>query len=370
MDMDSSPAGLPARDAVLVVGGSLVGLTTALALSRAGVASTVLEAAPGERRGGGIGISTAALRTVTGHDPRELPVVSGWRESTGWRDLHRWLAARAGQDPRITLHRGVRVRRVGQDGGGAWAVDDLGRRWEAPVLLGADGYRSVVRTTVDPGRPDGQYAGYLLWRGLIDERDLPAGTRPADGGLSWHDRGDRMMLGYAVPGDDGSARRGQRAISFACYDPGRRDLLRAAGSLDGHGTVRRSLRESQVPEEILTGLAEAARGWDSPWGQAVATAAATRRVYGTPVVEYLPERLVRGRVAVLGDAAHVASPMTGHGYATGLEDVDALAGALGTDFPGDAVRALQDYEERRLGPGRDLVRAGRSWGRDFLARRP
>ncbi|WP_442852616.1 FAD-dependent monooxygenase [Arthrobacter sp. 131MFCol6.1] len=40
-----------------------------------------------------------------------------------------------------------------------------------------------------------------------------------------------------------------------------------------------------------------------------------RAVIGTPIAEYVPARLARGRVAIVGDAAHVPTPMTGSGFA-------------------------------------------------------
>jgi 2-polyprenyl-6-methoxyphenol hydroxylase-like FAD-dependent oxidoreductase len=49
---------------------------------------------------------------------------------------------------------------------------------------------------------------------------------------------------------------------------------------------------------------------------------------GAPIAEYLPKRLARGPLAILGDAAHVLSPMTGSGYATAVEDAITLSDML------------------------------------------
>jgi 2-polyprenyl-6-methoxyphenol hydroxylase-like FAD-dependent oxidoreductase len=51
-------------------------------------------------------------------------------------------------------------------------------------------------------------------------------------------------------------------------------------------------------------------------------------VFGTPIVHYKPSRLVVGRVALAGDAAHAASPMVGGGFRQGLYDVRALTQAM------------------------------------------
>ncbi len=69
---------------------------------------------------------------------------------------------------------------------------------------------------------------------------------------------------------------------------------------------------------------------------------------------HLPSRLVRGAVALVGDAAHVVSPITGAGFHNGLLDVEALAGALRT-APRERVRqALSRYQQQRLQPARRL----------------
>lgn len=81
---------------------------------------------------------------------------------------------------------------------------------------------------------------------------------------------------------------------------------------------------------------------------------------GTPVAEYVPDRLVRGRVALVGDAAHVTDPMTGRGSAEALRDAKSLAAATGrprTDA--DPAEALLDHERDRPDVVRDMVLPGR-----------
>jgi 2-polyprenyl-6-methoxyphenol hydroxylase-like FAD-dependent oxidoreductase len=91
------------------------------------------------------------------------------------------------------------------------------------------------------------------------------------------------------------------------------------------------------------------------------------QVAGFPVAEYLPSRLVRDRVVLVGDAAHVATPMTGAGFENALLDVAALAadlrGAPGPDVPA----ALGRYQQERLPRAQALVSSGMSWGRSYLS---
>jgi 2-polyprenyl-6-methoxyphenol hydroxylase-like FAD-dependent oxidoreductase len=72
-------------------------------------------------------------------------------------------------------------------------------------------------------------------------------------------------------------------------------------------------------------------------------------VFGTPIVHYKPSRLVTGRVALAGDAAHAASPMVGGGFRQGLYDVRALTQAMtAAGSPAEVPGALARYQQARL----------------------
>jgi 2-polyprenyl-6-methoxyphenol hydroxylase-like FAD-dependent oxidoreductase len=91
------------------------------------------------------------------------------------------------------------------------------------------------------------------------------------------------------------------------------------------------------------------------------------QVAGFPVAEYLPSRLVRNRVVLVGDAAHVATPMTGAGFENALLDVAELANDF-RNASGPAVpTALARYEQGRLLRVRGLVSSGMSRGRSYLS---
>ena len=60
------------------------------------------------------------------------------------------------------------------------------------MVIGADGARSTVRRSVTPEHPEAVYAGFLLWRAMVPESDLPAEILPAQkrGAGSRKDRAD------------------------------------------------------------------------------------------------------------------------------------------------------------------------------------
>jgi 2-polyprenyl-6-methoxyphenol hydroxylase-like FAD-dependent oxidoreductase len=348
----SAPQGTPVR--CLVAGGSLVGLSAAIALSRQGIDVTVAERspAPAAESGGGLGVDVALLREVTGI-AAEPPVLHGIdRDGTAWHLLQGWLEEHAVLLPRVNVRRGTEVTSV-QPGGAdrsATVRTAQGDTAEADLVVGADGARSTVRTAVDPGHPTARYAGVLLWRALVDEQAMPPGVRLPPAGEPAREvyAGAYRLVTYPTPGADGQTGVGHRRLNLVWYDPEQRDLLREAGLLDGD-TVRGSLAPMMLPAGVRGRLASfAAARWPSPWREALVLALEAGTVFGTPIVQYKPARLVSGRTALAGDAAHAASPMVGGGFRQGLYDVRALARALDGAGPGAIPAALAAYERARL----------------------
>jgi 2-polyprenyl-6-methoxyphenol hydroxylase-like FAD-dependent oxidoreductase len=346
----------------VIAGGSLVGLSTAIALSRLGMEVTVLERspAPAVEGGGGLGVDVALLRQVTGIR-EEPPVLHGAdRDTTAWHLLQGWLEAHAVRCPDVSVHRGTQVTTVhpGNDQQPASVIAADGSEYSADLVIGADGARSTVRAAVDPDFPDARYAGVLLWRSLVDEQAMPDGVALPDAREPSREiyAGPYRLVTYLVPGAAGETGVGHRRLNMVWYDPEQGDLLRDRGLLDG-ATVHGSLAPGALPPQVRERLASfAAANWPSPWREALALALHNGTVFGTPIVHYEPRRLARGRAALAGDAAHAASPMVGGGFRQGLYDVRALTRVMaGLAAPGEVPGALGRYQEQRLGPAAEHV---------------
>lgn len=355
---------------MLIVGGSLVGLSSALALAHAGAHVTVLERSSAAMRegGGGLGVDVELLGQVTGIDSAP-PVCHGSdRDTTAWHLLRDWLEKSVEVSPSIDLHHDASVTKVLDHGNQVEAQLSDGQKWYADAAIGADGVHSTVRRFVDPERPAASYAGFVLWRVMVPEVELTRVTAlPERNEPSREVYADRYRLvTYPVPGSDGDDRRGHRRLNIVWYDPAREQLLRQNGLLEG-SIVRGSLAAVDLPEEIGTELRKIAEQmWPSPWAEALRMGFERQLVFGTPVAEYLPLRLVTGRIAIAGDSAHAASPMVGGGFRQGLYHAAKLATSFAVGA--DVTSILSSYESARLRPAREHVVRSQRASRLYLGR--
>lgn len=361
---------------IVVAGGSLAGLTLALACATRGLPVRVVERSVRREHGGdSLSIDLAALAATVGHDPRahsSLPVVPAYRDRhlTTWPALYSWLHDRVAETPGIILEEGKTVASVTDAGDRVHLSFTDGTERVADAVIGADGYHSIVRRTIAPDAPLASYAGYVVWRGLIEEQTLERPVPwPSNGGL-WIEFVEGYRLVAAVlPGRDGSVEAGQRQVTFAWFDVHQEELLRRTNRLTADGYIVGTLGRGTIDEDVRAELvALIPQLWPETWAEAVAVGVrATDVLSGAPIAEYKPDRLARGALAIVGDAAHVVSPMTGRGFATGVEDAAVLAQMLADRRANEPVSAaLARYEVARLPFVRALVTHSRRISADYL----
>jgi 2-polyprenyl-6-methoxyphenol hydroxylase-like FAD-dependent oxidoreductase len=331
----------------VVIGAGIGGLTAAAALERDGWAVTVFEQAPSiEPVGSGLAIAPNALRALdtigVGDEVRKLSAVQG--EAGIRRPDGRWLSRTSAEeawtrygDPTVILLRSAlvdllsvrlspgalrvntRVESVDPEGGRVTTSEgDIA----ADLVVAADGIRSSTRKALFPGHPDPVYAGVTSWRLVAPADDTP-GAVPA--GETW---GRGLLFGV---------------------------MPLAHGQVYCYATAAAPAGE-RAPDEKAE-LIRLFGGWHRPIPALLAAtgpdAVLRHDLYSmdTPLPAFH-----RGRVALLGDAAHAMTPHLGQGACQAIEDAVVLAHHAGH-------AGLAAYTADRLERTTRIARRARAIGR-------
>lgn len=363
-----------------IAGGSVGGLFAAVLLARQGHEVTVMERARHglARRGAGLVVQEQVTRILRLVGLPQLAEQGVWAQERIALDRAGRVISREARPqmqmswdllydgfrrllPERNYLTGAAVKTAAAAGDAVRVVLEDDRAFDFDLLIGADGQASLVRDVVndaEPRRP--AYAGYVAWRGLVAERDVPSEAAAAlFDRMAFHLAPGSHALGYLVPGSEGQTGHGERRYNWVWYRPlapaALRDLLghaRRAGAL--------SLGPGEVPRELRDALAADAQSHLPP--PFAAAVAAEAQPFVQPIYDYESARMVNGRVALLGDAAFIARPHTAMGVAKAAGDAMTLASLLAR-HPWD--EALAAYEQARLPQGRAVVDYGRRLGRSL-----
>lgn len=355
---------------VAIVGAGIGGLTAALALATRGWTVTLLERRTGFDEAGagiqlspnasrvliGLGLGPALRRAATepsrvmirdlgsGHAIGEVALGRFMRDRfeapylvIHRRDLQTVLLDAIRSRPDIRLLLGRKVTDVDDGPNGITLTCDRAGGAESlrpDVLVGADGVRSTVRRALGDDRAP-TYGGFVAWRATCPIEAAPAAAPVAETGL-WLGKSGHVVH-YPVEGG--------RLLNIVAFEaratpvegwaaPGERDTL---------------LKVFERAAPTLRALLEQPREWRL-WS-----------LFDLPA-----KHMARGRVALLGDAAHPILPFLAQGGALAIEDAATLAVALSR--PDTLVpAALKDYAAQRLGRAKRVQNAARRNGRTFHA---
>lgn len=339
---------------VVIAGAGVAGLSAALALAKAGQPSLVLERAPHlSEFGAGLQLGPNATRRLKGWSALEplqrqglapeavdvfvgesgekivdLPLADA---QARWgapyllahrADLLSALAEAVYRHPLITVRLGCEVEGWTETGEGVRVRAAAGPELAACALIGADGVRSRVRAGMrlfDVDKPI--YTGRTSWRALVPAHAAHAAFLRPRGGL-------RLSPGAHLvhyPLRQASVVNVVAIVEDEWLEPDMVDFWSASGDVD-YLASRFALWSAEV-----RALIDAAPEWRR-WPLY------TRR---------RAPRWRRGRVALLGDAAHAMAPFLAQGAAQAIEDADALGQAF-ADHPQNVIAALRAYESARV----------------------
>jgi len=204
---------------------------------------------------------------------------------------------------------------------------------EADLAVAADGLWSRLRAAGEDWRAP-QYRGFAAWRATIPRTDAPAGLAGDETGL-WLGR-DHHVVHYPIAGG--------RLLNIVAVE-------RRAAPVEGWA-------EHGDPAELVAAFAKAA----APFRALLAAAPAWQlwSLFDLPAAA-----MRRGRLALVGDAAHPVLPFLAQGGALAIEDAAVLAGALAGAK--DVAAALAAYERARLPRARRIQQAARRNGAAYHA---
>jgi FAD-dependent urate hydroxylase len=209
---------------------------------------------------------------------------------------------------------GKRLVAATQDQHGVRATFADGSEAFADLLVGADGLHSTVRTLIDAKAPAPAYSGLLTIGGYARGVSVDAGP-----GCYEMIFGKKAFFGYAAAPDG--------EVWWFANIPQRRQPLR--GELAG-------ITDDEWRRRLLDLFAEDA-------GPALALIEATPELSPVTAIHTVPHLPAwnRGRLVVVGDAAHAPSPTSGQGASLSIEDGVELARSLrGADDPVAALAAF------------------------------
>lgn len=360
----------------LIIGGSLSGLFAATLLRRAGWQADVYERVVEDLAGRGAGIATHAevlnVMQRAGIDPslavglevnkrialdksgKVIDEIHLPQVLTAWGRVYALLRQ---VFPEEYYHRGKQLARITQTSAAVTAHFSDGSSASGDLLVGADGVHSTVRATYLP-ECKLQYAGYVGWRGMVDETTLPPEIQAEIfPNFAFCLAPREQMIAYPVAGHDNSLEPGHRRYNFVWYRPTdeQTQLPRLMTDDSGHYHAN-GIAPGLIRAEIKQEAVQAARNNLAP--QFAEIVRLTPQLFFQPIYDLICPRLVFDRVAIIGDAAFVARPHLGMGVTKAASDALALAEAVAA---GD-LKSLAQFERQRIHIGNILIKRARELG--------
>ncbi len=330
---------------ISIIGGGLAGLAAANALARFGFQAEVFEQsrALGEI-GAGISISSQAVKALRGIGLGEkLAAVGNASEGIQTRNMqtgeplefrpspasrygapHYFVhradllnALASGLDP-ATLHLDHRLTALEEGQSGVTLTFANGVTRQADIVIGADGVHSVIRRALY-GDDNPTYTGQSVWRALLKGNDVPPEVLEPSASTQWWGPGCHLVSYYL---------RGREVVNVVTQEDTDKWVEEGWSIAGDPDEMRASFPNPEPRLKTLLGLVTQC----SKWG-----------LFTRP----LTHDWGRGRIQLIGDAAHAMLPNAGQGAAQSFEDAYTLARWLDAER-NDPAEALRQFRRIRI----------------------
>jgi salicylate hydroxylase len=218
---------------------------------------------------------------------------------------------------RGAIHLGHRLAAVEEGSERIGLTFDNGARVEADYVIGADGVRSVLRQALY-GDDHPTYTGQMVWRALLNAADLSPDILEPAGHTQWVGPGCHF-LAYHI-------RRG-KLVNIVTQQDTDKWVEEGWSTRGDPDEMRASFPNPEPRLEKLLGLVTEC----SKWG-----------LFTRP----LTQNWGRGRIQLIGDAAHAMLPNAGQGACQAFEDSYVLARWL--DACRDPAEAFANFRRIRI----------------------
>lgn len=380
---------LETQPKVIIVGGGIGGLSTALSLHAVGIEDVHIFEASSQLNTLGVGINVQPSAVLILRNLGLLPTLDrtgirtkelNFYDRHGNSILSEPRGEGAGYDiPQFSIHRGefqmllleAVKERLGQDRihlGHSFTsftqnsdsiTANFSQRGNADqaaistmsgtVLIAADGINGSTRKLLYPNEGPPHFSGRILWRGCIERDPYLTGAS-----MIWAGHANQKFIAYPISGV--SAQKGKSLVNWIAE-------LRVRDENDPDVTPPPTDWTRNVPKEKFAGPFQ---DWAFGGIKAADLINQTPKVFEFPMCDRDPvDKWTFGRLTLLGDAAHAMYPIGSNGASQAILDAEMIAKCL-NQMPEDVEKALTAYQDARLPPTAQIVMANRANGPDHV----
>lgn len=372
---------------IAIIGGSIAGCSTALALRDLDFDIQIFEKSHGSLidRGNGIVMPAPLLETLRqqqwidhdapclpltsmqysllkkDYDPAGYPLWQRTMEAVAWRWGHLFSQLRK-RIPNHHYHSGAAVTGVESNSSGIRLKLNGNREYQADLVVFADGLHSLGRQIISRDSSP-QYAGYVLWRGLLNEtpevsRVFPSAT------VSWHPFPGGLAGSYYIPSESGDCHPGQRSLNWGVYQQLGYDQLRElladnknSGFRASHVPLTQAQRQQlqellrrHIPAAAAELLCKASSG------------------FVQPIIDISARQLVKDQMLLSGDAAAVLRPHTASGAVKAIDNALSLRALLANRQC--SAELLLEWQQQQLAKLQQQTELARLVGDGYINNAP